>query len=117
MHGQISLDSTIGIGTRATFSIPFHKPQFRGGPSPLVNLESLPSRLQSELSLSSCASDHDHGSVTRPQISSNTTGRGKSVMKQQIKSSTLDFLSQSPYSEGPLALERARTHVLVVEDK
>jgi PAS domain S-box-containing protein len=117
MHGQITLDSTIGVGTRATFSIPFRKPQFRGGASPLVHLESLPSRLQSEPSLSSCASDHDHGSVTPPQISSSMTGKGKSVIKHRMPSSKLDFLSESSYSEGPLALERGKVHVLVVEDK
>ena len=52
MHGQIALESQPATGTLATFSIPFNKPQFMGTSTPMVALDGLPERLQSELSLS-----------------------------------------------------------------
>lgn len=52
MHGTISLESKLGHGTIATFSIPFNKPQFQGAGAPLLDLGTVPDRLQSELSLS-----------------------------------------------------------------
>jgi hypothetical protein len=114
MRGQITLDSTLGVGTRATFSIPFHKPQFRGGASPLVNLESIPPRLQSELSLSSCPSDQ--GSVTPPPP--NSSGISKDFEHDRNKGlKSHDSVPASSGPEGLSEMERARIHVLVVEDK
>lgn len=116
MHGQITLDSTLGIGTHATFTIPFNKPQFRGGASPLINLEPIPPRLQSDLSLSSCASDH--GSVTPPQNPSRMSGKENGMKKSPTKDSkSSSFLSASSGSEGISNTERGHIHVLVVEDK
>lgn len=116
MHGQITLDSTLGVGTHASFSIPFHKPQFRGGSSPLINLEPIPPRLQSELSLSSCASDH--GSVTPPPYSSKTPGKGNDLEKNRpkIRKSPGAFPASSG-ADGLSDAERGSIHVLVVEDK
>ena len=118
MHGQITLDSTLGVGTHASFSIPFHKPQFRGGASPLINLEPIPPRLQSDLSLSSCASDH--GSMTPPLNSSKTLEKGTDLEKDRPKSrkSPGKFPSSLDGAEGGLPdAERGGIHVLVVEDK
>ncbi|KAL8714756.1 MAG: hypothetical protein Q9220_001269 [cf. Caloplaca sp. 1 TL-2023] len=56
MHGEISLDSALDSGTKATFTIPFNKSQFPGS-TPLVDIGALPGHLQSELSVSGCASD------------------------------------------------------------
>lgn len=116
MHGQITLDSTLGVGTHASFSIPFHKPQFRSGTSPLINLEPIPPRLQSDLSLSSCASDQ--GSVTPPSNSSRTAEKGNDLEKDRPKSrkSPAAFLG-SLSGEAISDAERGGIHVLVVEDK
>lgn len=58
MHGQISLTSELGLGTKATFSIPFKKAPYQSSQSPLVEVGSIPDRLQSEVSVSRPASDH-----------------------------------------------------------
>jgi PAS domain S-box-containing protein len=49
MKGQIWLDSKLGQGTTATFWIPFSRAPSQDGGSPLVNLESIPDRLQSDV--------------------------------------------------------------------
>lgn len=116
MHGEITLDSTLGVGTHASFSIPFHKPQFMSGTSPLINLEPIPPRLQSDLSLSSCASDH--GSVTPPSSSSKTVEKGKDLEKDRPKSrKSPGAFSALVSTEGISDAERQKVHVLVVEDK
>src|SRR6266480_2511272 len=66
MHGKISLESTLGLGTKATFWIPFGKPQFHKGSSPLVDIGALPDRLQSEMSVSCSSSDYDQLGGTPP---------------------------------------------------
>lgn len=115
MHGQITLDSTLGVGTHAICTIPFHKPQFRGA-SPLVNLESIPPRLQSDLSLSSCASDQ--GSVTPPRNFSRTPGKGDSPEKNRLGGrSSPSLFPASMIPEDLSNLDRGSIHVLVVEDK
>ena len=116
MHGQITLDSTLGVGTHATFTIPFHKPQFRGGTSPLINLDSIPPRLQSDLSLSSCASDH--GSVTPPLNPSKAPRKGNDSEKNRTKDrQSPSLFPASLGSDGVMDFDRGRIHVLVVEDK
>lgn len=116
MHGQITLESTLGVGTRASFSIPFHKPQFRGGASPLINLEPIPPRLQSDLSVSSCASDH--GSITPPSISSKTLEKVNDLEKDRRKGHKSPGTLPSSFGAEVLSeAERRDIHVLVVEDK
>ena len=116
MHGEITLDSTLGVGTCATFSIPFHKPQFRSGTSPLINLEPIPPRLQSDLSLSSCTSEN--GSVTPPSTSTKTVEKGSGLEKDRPKSRrSPGAFPTSLHAEGLSEAERRDVHVLVVEDK
>ncbi|KAK3065882.1 hypothetical protein LTS18_002281, partial [Coniosporium uncinatum] len=50
MHGRIDLKSTIGIGTTASFTIPFNKGQYSEDGSPLVDISSIPDRLQEDMS-------------------------------------------------------------------
>jgi hypothetical protein len=69
MHGEITLDSTLGSGTTATFWIPFNKPQYQNGSSPMIDIGAIPDRLQSELSVSGCNSEQEVASGTPPQTS------------------------------------------------
>jgi CheY-like chemotaxis protein len=111
MHGRITLESTLGQGTTATFWIPFNKPQYHNGNAALVNIDSLPDRLQSEMSVSCSSSDYD-------QIVATTSGNspmdasGRSPFKHRS-------ISMTPPVPAELELpivERADIQVLVVED-
>ena len=118
MHGEITLDSGLGIGTKATFTIPFNKPQFRNGTSPLIDIGSIPERLQSELSVSGCASD-DHGSSTPPQSPLDFAGvalnRPHRASSHRLQT---PLLGTPADQETPLSdIDRKNIHVLVVEDK
>ncbi|CZR55238.1 uncharacterized protein PAC_05125 [Phialocephala subalpina] len=65
MHGRIQLESTLGSGTTATFWIPFNKPQFHDGAT-LIDIGSLPDRLQSEMSVSCNSSEYEQAMGTPP---------------------------------------------------
>ena len=120
MHGQITLDSVLGTGTKATFSIPFNKPQFQGNSSALVDLPSIPDRLRSETSVSGCGSDHDRGVSTPPQ----SPLEASSIINQEPKSDSIDTKPSRPQlavlpHDNSMSLpesERKLIHVLVVED-
>ncbi|KAF2221729.1 hypothetical protein BDZ85DRAFT_264300 [Elsinoe ampelina] len=101
MHGDISLESTLGHGTRATFSIPFSKAPFYSEDSPAVDLGPLPDRLQSELSVS------DYASPSMPASPGKNSSRRPS-------SHSRGFLGEMSPELSPE--ERANIHVLVVED-
>ncbi len=121
MRGEISLDSELGRGTKAVFSIPFNKPQFTtGSSSPLIDLGAIPARLQSEMSVSGCGSDVRHGSNTPPQSPS---VEGLSVTADQRKGRSGSYPLSSPPLLGAepdsssQETDRQKVHVLVVEDK
>lgn len=121
MRGEIKLESELGRGTKATFWIPFNKPQFTGRNSPLIDIGSIPDRLQSELSVSGCASDQRSGSTTPPQ-SPAVDSSGAVVNhhgKRRFDSQTMQ--SQPPgvsaQEEAAQDVDRKQVHVLVVEDK
>jgi len=104
MHGRIVLESTLGHGTTATFFIPFNKPQFQDGA--LIDLESLPDRLQSEMSVSCNSSDYEFG---LPSINSPTDFRFRRPGSVNLK---------SPAPEADLSPEeRFKISILLVEDK
>lgn len=122
MHGEISLESELGRGTKAIFWIPFNKPHFTTGGSSFldIDLTSIPDRLQSEMSVSGCASEHRSGTGTPPQ-SPLTNPLGIAAMQRKRASGS--HLTASPTS-GPAEhdvsiqeIDRANIHVLVVEDK
>lgn len=112
MRGDIDLESVLGQGTTATFWIPFSKAPYQDDGSPLVDLSSIPDRLQSDVSVS-CGSSDDH---TPPQTPSSYSihpqvhGRGESApaLASPSISDHLATLSES---------ERRKIQVLVVEDK
>ncbi|MCJ1380307.1 hypothetical protein MMC17_003410 [Xylographa soralifera] len=120
MHGQITLDSVLGTGTKATFSIPFNKPQFQGSSSALVDLASIPDRLRSENSVSGCGSDHGRGVSTPPQ----SPLEASSISKHNPQEISTDTKPSRPplavlsHDNGPSLPESERKiiHVLVVED-
>ncbi|KAI4202483.1 MAG: hypothetical protein LQ350_002566 [Teloschistes chrysophthalmus] len=114
MHGQISLESALDLGTKAIFSIPFNKSIFPNT-TPLVDIGSLPAHLQPEMSASGCASD-DRSMNSAPQspqeaLAANQVPRIQEPTSQDVRSPSqaLDFEDMQP-------IDRKNTHVLVVED-
>jgi hypothetical protein len=103
MHGEISLESSLGLGTKASFWIPFNKATYLSGESPPLDMGPIPHRLQSELSMSEYSGPQPPGSP----------------LKAGIRQSSYDSRRGSPAQfDVPLALsdeERRNTHVLVVE--
>jgi PAS domain S-box-containing protein len=106
MHGRITLESKVGSGTTATFWIKFNKPH--GGQEPsLVQAGAIPDRLQSDLSLSCNSSEHDH-----MPCSATSDGTPSSMFRNRGSTRS------PPDSEPELSkTDRAKFHVLVVEDK
>ena len=112
MHGTISLDSVLGSGTIATFTIPFTKPQYSGSKAPFVDASTISDRLKSEPSVSGCGSDHDD----KWPKSTADVREGQAEKKSHKQRPPLATISK----EKPIALtdaDRKKTHVLVVEDK
>ena len=109
MHGKISLKSALGSGTKASFSIPFNKPQYTAGFSPLIEIGSIPERLRSEMSMSGHGSDQGRSSATPPQSPSELSAFGKTGQPFLEASSDRNFTISKA--------DRESFHVLVVEDK
>ncbi|KAE8448519.1 hypothetical protein EG329_009400 [Mollisiaceae sp. DMI_Dod_QoI] len=108
MHGRIQLESTLGSGTIATFWIPFNKPQFHDGAA-LIDIGSLPDRLQSEMSVSCNSSEYEQGMGTPP--------RQSPIEKHRHHKS--NSISMTPSAPAELELspsERAQVKILLVED-
>jgi len=110
MRGRMTLQSTIGNGTTATFWIPFQRP-VRAGPG-LVEIGRLSDRLQSDMSVSCNSSDYDQLSGAPPPVDSISgldKGRGPRRAQSTNKPPVQDKIMPSA--------QRAKIHVLVVEDK
>lgn len=113
MKGSIHLQSKLGSGTSATFSIPFRKPEFAAGTSttPLVEVGAFPDRMKSELSLScdnSSTADGKGSKRLSPPVAS-----PKSVTSMKVNRASLPPSSrqETPQPE----IDRAKLHILVVE--
>lgn len=113
MHGEISLESTLDSGTRATFSIPFNKSQFPSG-APLVDIGALPVHLQSDMSVSGCASD-DRSTKSVPQ--SPLEGALTPAGRLRLYGSQNPPQTAEQEAEELQKIDRKSTHILVVEDK
>lgn len=107
MHGEITLKSTVGNGTTATFWIPFHKPQRRKAQN--VEAGAIPDRLQSDLSLSCNSSEYENAMNVAPSGSDGSSGLSGLRRRYSVRS------SQSVEQDLPRS-ERAAFHILVVED-
>jgi signal transduction histidine kinase len=112
MHGKITLESTLGNGTTATFWIPFSKPRYHDGPATLIDIGSLPDRLQSEMSVSCNSSDYEQVVGTPPAAKSPIDPR-----RGHQKSRSISMTSPGPMELELSPAERAKIGVLVVEDK
>ncbi|ROW10855.1 hypothetical protein VPNG_05386 [Cytospora leucostoma] len=109
MHGRIQLDSTVNQGTTASFWVTFNKPQ-ETQPSHLVNIQSLPERLQSEMSVSCNSSDFDAlGTPIAGEVPGSPLGKGKAIRRLIVP-------TPSASQEDLAAAERSKIHILVVED-
>ena len=108
MHGKISLESKLDVGTQATFWIPFRKAPYQIHESPLVAMGSIPDRLQSDLSVSRHDSEHSGPSTPttpfRPGHQRGNSGSGLPALPVQ---DTQGHLSET---------ERSDINVLIVED-
>ena len=112
MRGKISLESKLGAGTTATFWIPFHKAPYQSGDSPVVEVGSIPDRLQSDISISRPSSEGGNGPPTptatfKPGHSRGALGSNPSG----LPSWPMEDASQEQLSED----ERKNIHILVVE--
>ncbi|KAK5018675.1 hypothetical protein LTR60_001402, partial [Cryomyces antarcticus] len=113
MHGEIFLESKLGVGTKATFWVPFNKAQYQSEESPLIDLASIPDRLQSDVSVSCGSSDDLNGTPPRTPYRQSVRSlhqRGNSHSSEVINPMIRDQLMN--LSEE----ERKSTNILVVED-
>ncbi|KAI8285409.1 Two-component system protein A [Colletotrichum sp. SAR 10_98] len=114
MHGDMTLESSLGNGTVATFWVPFSKPQGRQAGKPIVEIGSLPDRLQSEMSVSCNSSEFEQLINTPP-----ASGESSQFLTDKYKSPSRRLSVRTPPAsdeEMLPAAERAKIHVLVVED-
>lgn len=110
MHGTIALESKLGVGTKASFEIPFKKTEYESNSQPIVDLGSIPDRLQSDMSISIGSSEDRH---TPPMTPTEGTARLPHARQQPSRvraGVALDDVMHLPDSE------RQKLHVLVVED-
>ena len=121
MHGEIVLESKLGVGTTATFWIPFKKADQGPDATALVGLDSIPERLQSDLSVScgssemafpSATSSNAPGDVRSPQRRKRSAPIGAALLAERGGSAGL-LDSRTSLSQA----ERNQVQVLVVEDK
>ncbi|KAF8865377.1 hypothetical protein BDZ45DRAFT_736488 [Acephala macrosclerotiorum] len=111
MHGRIQLESTLGSGTTATFWIPFNKPQFHDGAA-LIDIGSLPDRLQSEMSVSCNSSEYEQAMGTPPI----QTPIGPHKYHRHHKPRSISMTPPAPPELGLSRAKRAEIKILLVED-
>jgi len=112
MRGKISLESKLGAGTKAKFWIPFQKAPHQLEESPIIDIGSIPDRLQSELSISRTKSVENSAPST-------PTAGWQPGHKREPSGSKTSGLPTWPAEESGLELspaEREKVNVLVVED-
>jgi hypothetical protein len=111
MHGKINLESSLGNGTTATFSIPFNKPQYHDGTTTIMDVGSLPDRLQSEMSVSCNSSEYEQFLGTPPAQSPIDPHR------RNLKPRSTSMTPPMPTELELSPEERANIKILLVEDK
>lgn len=113
MKGTISLDSRLGQGTTATFTIPFRKPEFVAQSTPLVEVSAFPDRLQSELSISVGTTSTADGKTPK-RVSPPPMQSPQSVASMRVNRASLPPGPSKEPSPEP-EISRENVHVLVVE--
>jgi len=108
MHGTISLESVLGAGTKASFTIPFHKAPYQSSGSPLIGLDAIPDRLASEMSVSRASSD------SGPTTPTHTLRKFGAMQDSSILSSS--GMAAETVVTDLSDSERKKVNVLVVED-
>lgn len=110
MRGRIWLESKLDVGTKATFWIPFQKAPYQTTESPIVDIGSIPDRLQSDLSISKLSSDSGPPTPTTPAVAGHKRNISGSKPGGAFSFSAEDTgLELSP-------AERQKVNILVVED-
>lgn len=109
MHGRMTLESVVNQGTTASFWVPFNKPH-ETQPSNLVKIQTIPDRLQSEMSVSCHSSEFD-------ALGMPPNGDMGDTMSLDRNKAPLNLRGSLIRDEMDLSKEeRADIHVLVVED-
>ncbi|KAI0474121.1 hypothetical protein GGR56DRAFT_565317 [Xylariaceae sp. FL0804] len=113
MRGRITMESSVGHGTTATFWITFNKPQSTERSS-LVETGLLPDRLQSEMSVSCNSSEHDHYLGTPPgEMLHGAFDKTKRPRRQR----SINLPPRLVLDNEDIAMaDRSKIQVLVVED-
>ncbi|KAK7429184.1 hypothetical protein QQZ08_004194 [Neonectria magnoliae] len=108
MRGRITLEANVNGGTVATFWIPFNKPN---GPAEadLAHAGAIPNRLQSELSMSCNSSEYEQ--LVGLPITSDSAQPSSSMPRR-----SRSVLTASSTDQDLPPSERAKIHILVVED-
>ena len=114
MHGEITLESVLGSGTKASFTIPFNKPQYAAGKPTFIEVGEISDRLRSELSVSGGGSEKIRHHATTPQTSQDATFRPEPSRSQVETPRTGSMDDEEELLPDAV---RQKTHVLVVEDK
>jgi len=104
----------LGSGTTATFWIPFNKPQYQDEGTALIDIGSLPDRLQSEVSVSRTSSEREHMARTPPPISPDNSDESLSKTRRSSMTPSVHSVHDDL---GLSRDDRGKVEVLVVEDK
>ena len=109
MNGKIELESKLGQGTCARFWLPFKKAQGPSGEDALIDLSSIPDRLQSEVSVSWHSDDRTPPTTPPVGMKSEPPSRAELVGHGALNRIPDEYMTLDPEA-------RARINVLVVED-
>lgn len=117
MHGKIKLESKLGSGTKATFWVPFTRPTHSNDGSPLIDLSQIPDRLQSDASVSFGSEEVSRTPATTKLSSRQPNEWGHKRNQSGSLSRVSSIVKRVDGVEEMPDEERAKIHVLVVEDK
>ena len=106
MHGKISLESELGVGTKASFCIPFRKAPYQSSDAH-TSKSSIPDRLQADRSISRANSDNSAAELSTHAAVQQGQSAHRAEQSHQASEDAEDTLEKE---------ERLRTQILVVED-
>lgn len=112
MRGNIALESRLGQGTVATFWIPFHKAPYQTAESPVIDIGSIPDRLQNDMSVSRASSDNSAPPTPTKMNPNHSRGHSRGASNG---TNTAFWYAEDLVHESA-EIDRRNVHVLVVED-